>query len=274
MNWNVGQNGGGLPAPAGMMPGAVPGMMPGAVPPPPAANPQVFAQNYSCPTPNIQTFQQPPCNDPATSVQVTRRVFDTFTSGVFVSDTGRGITAGFGGGTLAGANATPPTPGRFAVITDSTTTGVVRDITIAWDAFADQADGPASDEALRSYAGSFSAVLGGKVTVNNTPFPTVIPIASAIKNVGGVRSYWSQQSATNQYYVSATMEATHAHAPAPIEIFLPEASDFSVEIDVPTRALASATYTTLAGTAFQYVWTGVITILQENNTKLGSIATR
>ncbi len=36
--------------------------LPGAVPPPPAVNPQVYASNYSCSVPNIQTFMQPPCN--------------------------------------------------------------------------------------------------------------------------------------------------------------------------------------------------------------------
>ncbi len=36
--------------------------LPGAVPPPPAVNPQVYASNYSCSVPNIQTFIQPPCN--------------------------------------------------------------------------------------------------------------------------------------------------------------------------------------------------------------------
>jgi len=69
------------------------------------------------------------------------------------------------------------------------------------------------------------------------------------------------------------MEATHAHAPAPIEIFLPEASDFAVDIDVPTRSVEGSTYATGAGTPFVYVWTGVVTILQEDNTKLGSINT-
>ena len=246
--------------------------MPGAVPPPPAVNPQVYAQNYSCPVPNIQTFQQPACNDPATSVQVTKRVFVTTTSGVFVVDTGTTMSAGFGA-TIAGARAAAPTPGRFAVVTDSTTTGVVRDVTVAWDPFADQAEGPASDETIRSFGWAFSALLAGQITINNTPFPTVIPILSAIKCSGGVRSFWSQQSATNQYYISPTMEATHAHAPAPIEIFLPEASDFAVEIDVPTRSVEGATYVSAAAVGFVYVWTGVVTILQEDNTKLGSIQT-
>lgn len=31
-----------------------------AVAPPPATNPQVYAQNYSCPVPNIQIFRMPP----------------------------------------------------------------------------------------------------------------------------------------------------------------------------------------------------------------------
>lgn len=265
MNWpTVGQQGMGMPQAA---------PMPGAVPPPPAVNPQVYAQNYSCPVPNIQTFQQPPCNDPANSVQVTKRVFVTTTSGVFIVDTGTSMEAGFGA-TIAGARPAAPTEGRFAVETDSTTTGVVRDITIAWDPFADQADGPASDQTIRSFGASFSAILAGQITINNTPFPTVIPIASAIKTVGGIDSYWTQQSATNQFFVSPVVEATHSHAPAPIEIFLPEASDFAVEVDVPTRSVEGATYVTTAGTPFVYVWTGLITILQEDNTKLGSIATR
>ncbi len=261
MNWQVGQPA--LPAAAAM---------PGAVPPPPAVNPQVYAQNYSCPVPNIQTFQQPACNDPATSVQVTKRVFVTTTSGVFVVDTGTTMDAGFGA-TLSGARAAAPVAGRFAVITDSTTTGVIRDITIAWDPFADQADGPASDQTIRSFGSSFSAILAGQITINNTPFPTVIPVASAIKTVGGIDSYWTQQSATNQFYISPRVEATHSHAPAPIEIFLPEASDFEVLVDVPTRSVEGAALTTAAGAAFVFVWTGLVTILQEDNTKLGSINT-
>ena len=31
-----------------------------AVSPPPATNPQVYAQNYSCPVPNIQVYQRYP----------------------------------------------------------------------------------------------------------------------------------------------------------------------------------------------------------------------
>lgn len=246
---------------------------PAAVPPPPAQSPAVYAQNYACPVPNIQTFASPPCNDPATSVQVTKRVFTTNPSGVFIVDSGVDMQAGFGA-SLGGPLDAPPVAGVYAVQTDSTTTGVVRDITIAWDPFADQTDGPAQWESLRSYGYAFSALLGGEIVVNNTPFPTVIPILSAIKTSGGIDSFWTQASLINQYFVSAVVESTHAHAPAPIEIFLPEASNFRVDINVPRRAVATSVYQAPDLSPFVYVWTGIVTILQEENTKLGSIATR
>jgi len=253
------------------MPAMAPAMTPGAVPPPPMQNPQVFAQNYQCPVPNIQTFAQPPCNDPARSVQVTKRVFDTEVSGLFIIDTGTTMDAEFGA-TQSGALAGAPAAGSFSVVTDSTTTGVVRDITVAFDPFSDISAGPDTSEALRSFGWSFSAMLAGTITIFNSPFPTVIPIASAIKNVGGIDAYWTQRSLINQFVVSPRMEATHAHAPAPIEIFLPTASDYPVEIDVPTRNINAGLYAGPAG-AYVYVWTGVCTILIEKNTRLGSLQT-
>jgi len=256
----------------GPMPAApAPAMMPSAVPPPPMQNPQVFAQNYQCPVPNIQTFAQPPCNDPARSVQVTKRVFDTEVSGLFIVDTGTTMQAEFGA-TQSGALTSAPPAGSFSVSTDSTTTGVVRDITVAFDPFSDISAGPDTSEAIRSFGWAFSAMLAGTITVDNSPFPTVIPIASAIKNVGGVDAYWTQRSLINQFVVSPRMEATHAHAPAPIEIFLPTASDYAVTIDVPTRNINQTNYANAAG-AYVYVWTGVCTILIEKNTRLGSLQT-
>lgn len=263
---------------AGMgVPQAVPGMAPGLVVPPAMVASQVWAGNQTCPVPAIAVNQQPACPDPSNSLQLTKRVFTTVASGLFVADNGEQLQAGFSlsaPGLVAGV----PEAGSFAVRTNATTTGVIRDITIAVDPFsidyvAFQISIP---EVINSYGLSFSALLAGQITVDNVPFATVIPIASAIKNVGGVRSYWTTQSATagDILYVSAVMESTHSHAPAPIEIHLPASSEFGVFIDVPSRNINDGPYTALINAVLvnaTFVWTGLLTVLQENNTSLGAL---
>jgi len=242
---------------------------------PPQTAPQVYAQNPQCGLPAINTYVQPPCPDPRSSLQINKRVFITVTAGILIIDFGNATVAGFGAEEY-GRLATAPTPGTFNVVTDSTTIGYVRDITIAFDPFATDDFGAAVgadlSELLRSFGQSFSALLAGQVTVENTPFPTVIPVASAIKNVGGIDSFWTLAEAADLAFVSPVMEATHAHAPAPIEIYLPVSSQFRVLISVPNRAINAAGAVAAAYGAYVYVWTGVITILQENNTLLGAVA--
>lgn len=242
---------------------------------PPQTAPQVYAQNPQCGLPAINTYVQPPCPDPRTALQINKRVFITVTAGILIIDFGNATVAGFGADDY-GRVATAPTPGTFNVTTDSTTIGYVRDITIAFDPFAttDFGAGVGSDLAqlLRSFGQSFSALLAGQVTVENTPFPTVIPVASAIKNVGGINSFWTLEAAADIAFVSPVMEATHAHAPAPIEIYLPVSSSFRVLISVPNRAINAAGAPAAAYVGYVFVWTGVITILQENNTLLGAVA--
>lgn len=262
---------------------------------PPQVAPQVYAQNPNCGLPSIQTFVQPPCPDPRTSLQINKRVFITVTAGILVIDYGNAMVAGFGAEEY-GRVATAPAPGTFNLTTDSTTIGFVRDITIAFDPFATDdflgnnlGVASAPQELLRSFGYSFSALLAGQVTVENTPFPTVIPVASAIKNVGGMDSYWTVGNPTIQnpspasepsqnflgdlMYVSPVMEATHAHAPAPIEIYLPTSSSFRVLISVPNRsANTSAPINPGQYAGYVYVWSGVITVLQENNTLLGAVS--
>ena len=266
--------------------------------------PQVFAGNQDCPQPNINILNQPPCNDPRTSVQVTKRVYETTVAEYWIADNGVQLQVGFG---PAAAGKNPdnviPDDELITVQTDSTSTGVVRDITIAYDGYAEDsadprvdtggADGPFNygvfnGEVGRSYAECLSALLAGNIVIDNVPFPTVIPIAAAIKTVGGYSVYWDLGGITAEtvvlvdaetvaavdifrYAISPELEATHSHAPAPIEINLPESSDFAVRLEIPNRTIApdNVAY----GNGMVYCWTGIVTILIEKKTSLGTLPT-
>jgi len=255
-----------------------------AVPPPPMAAPQVYAGNPNCPVPAIQMFQAPPCPDPNNSLQITKRVFEVVNGAFFVADTGTEIVSDFAADLVAGPDAGGvPGAGSFTLVTDAQTFAVVRDVTIAFDAYGANAfEAVEITAALESYATSFGALLSGAVTIENQPFPTVIPIASAIKNTGGIDSYWTVDAGDTSlpaghasiYYVAPRMEPTHSHAPAPIEIYLPESSQYPVTIAVPSRASNGGAWNfdTGAGAADQtFIWTGVVTILLEQNTTLGNV---
>ena len=259
--------------------------------------PQVFAGNQDCAQPNINILNQPPCNDPRTSVQVTKRVYETTVAEYWIADNGVQLQVGFG---PASSGKTPanviPADELITVQTDSTSTGVVRDITIAYDGYAEDGDDPRNDagfnygvfdgEVGRSFAECLSALLAGNIVIDNVPFPTVIPIAAAIKTVGGFSVYWDLGGITAETYkiedaetlatvdmfryaISPELDATHSHAPAPIEINLPESSDFAVRLEIPNRTIApdDVQY----GNGMVYVWTGIVTILIEKKTSLGSL---
>lgn len=259
--------------------------------------PQVFAGNQDCAQPNINILNQPPCNDPRTSVQVTKRVYETTVAEYWIADNGVQLQVGFG---PASSGKTPanviPADELITVQTDSTSTGVVRDITIAYDGYAEDGDDPRNDagfnygvfdgEVGRSFAECLSALLAGNIVIDNVPFPTVIPIAAAIKTVGGFSVYWDLGGITAETYkiedaetlatvdmfryaISPELDATHSHAPAPIEINLPESSDFTVRLEIPNRTIApdDVQY----GNGMVYVWTGIVTILIEKKTSLGSL---
>lgn len=266
--------------------------------------PQVFASNQECPQPNINIINQPACNDPRTSVQVTKRVYETTVAEFWIADNGVQLQVGFG---PAASGKTPnnviPDDEPIAVQTDATSTGVVRDITISYDGYAEDGEDPRNGfdavgaynygvfdgEVGRSFTECMTALLAGNIVIDNVPFPTVIPIAAAIKTVGGFDVYWDLGGITAETYlfdtdgdtiahinifryaISPELEATHSHAPAPIEINLPESSDFAVRLEIPNRTIAPDSTAYLHGMI--YIWTGIVTILIEKKTSLGTIAT-
>lgn len=263
--------------------------------------PQVYAGNMDCPQPNINILNQPPCNDPRTSVQVTKRVYETTVAEFWIADNGVQLQVGFG---PASAGKNPgnqiPSDELITVQTDSTSTGVVRDITIAYDGYAEDGDDPRADVGLnfgvfdgevgRSYAECLSALLAGNIVIDNVPFPTVIPIAAAIKTVGGYSVYWDLGGVVTEavkvdgedtlsvvdvfrYAISPELDATHSHAPAPIEINLPESSDFAVRLEIPNRTISPDAETPQYANTVIYVWTGIVTILIEKKTSLGTLPT-
>jgi len=266
---------------------------------------QVFAQNFECAQPNINTFNQPPCNDPRTSVQVTKRVYETTVAEFWIADNGVQLQVGFGPA-ASGKNPDNAIPDDelITVTTDSTSTGVIRDITVSYDGYAEDGEDPRAGvddngvpynygvfdgEVGRSFTESLSAMLAGNIVIDNTPFPTVIPIAAAIKTVGGYSVYWDLGGITAlsekvdaegttvaevdifRYAISPEFQSTHSHAPAPIEINLPPSSDFAVRLEIPNRTIAPDTLA--YDQSLVYVWTGIVTILQETKTTLGTLPT-
>lgn len=237
--------------------------VPQMLPPAPMAQPQVSAYSGGglCDTPPIPMYAAPACNGPG-AVNITRRVFTVINGGftITVGDTANPVITA-----VLGA------PNGLFVTTDSTTTGVIRDITVSLDAFAGGAGAPApfnvamSADDLTSYAWAVSSLLAGTITVNNTPFPTVIPIGSAIKTLGGIRARWTQAQAADLWYMSPTFETTHDSAPAPIEIALPQASNFQVVMVVPSRAAP------FGGATGDRLYTGIVSVLLEEQTQLGSV---
>ena len=244
-----------------MLPSTVGQQIPQMLPPAPQMSPQVSAYTGGglCDTPPIPTYAAPPCNGP-NAVNITRRVFTVINGGFTITVTPAAIVA-----VLGALN------GLF-ITTDSTTTGVVRDILVTMDAYAQDAVGgggamTVSRDFLNSYSWSVAALLAGTITVNNTPFPTVIPIGSAIRTVNAMRAFWTQANAAEVFYISPDFETTHDSAPAPIEIALPQASNFQVIMTVPSRTIAPA----LQG-GFTVAYTGMVSILLEEQTQLGSVA--
>lgn len=227
--------------------------LPQSLPPAPMAQPQMNAYSGGvCDTPPIPMYSAPPCGGPG-SVHITRRVFTVITGGYTLSVGPDDMDATLGA------------PNGLFVTTDSTTTGVIRDITISIDPYTViDSQTPVTNLELLAFGWGLSALLSGTITVNNTPFPTVIPIGSAIKSLGGINAYWAEEVA-NAYYVSPTLETTHDSAPAPIEIALPQASNFQVIMTVPSRAVDQ-------GQAWDpYNFTGLVAILLEEQTQLGSV---
>lgn len=228
--------------------------VPQMLPPSPQMSPQVSAYSDNgglCNTPPIPTYSAPACNGP-NSVNITRRVFTVINGGYTLTVTDAAITGVLGA------------PNGLFITTDSTTTGVVRDMIVTVDPYAEGA--AISQDILRAYGWALSALLAGTITVNNTPFPTVIPIGSAIKTLNAIDSYWTEDTATDMFYISPRFEATHDSAPAPIEIALPQASNFQVILTVPSRAVPG-----VAG-GFSQDFTGLVSILLEEQTQLGSVA--
>ncbi len=236
--------------------------VPQMLPPAPMAQPQMSAYSGGglCDTPPIPMYSAPPCNGPG-AVNITRRVFTVINGG---------FTITVGGTASLAITAVLGAPNGLFVTTDSTTTGVIRDITVSLDAIADGLNGdlgtPLDANDLTAYAWAVSSLLAGTITVNNTPFPTVIPIGSAIKSLGGIRSFWTQadQATADLWFMSPTFETTHDSAPAPIEIALPQASNFQVVMVVPSRAAPITD-------ALNRVYTGIVSVLLEEQTQLGSV---
>ncbi len=235
--------------------------VPQMLPPAPMAQPQMGAYSGGglCDTPPIPMYSAPPCNGPG-AVNITRRVFTVINGGftITVGDTANPVITA-----VLGA------PNGLFVTTDSTTTGVIRDITVSFDPFAGGAGGadatPATPDDLTAYAWAVSSLLAGTITVNNTPFPTVIPIGSAIKTLGGIRARWTLAQSADLWYMSPTFETTHDSAPAPIEIALPQASNFQVVMVVPSRAAP------FGGASGDRLYTGIVSVLLEEQTQLGSV---
>lgn len=274
---------------------------------PPMNSPQVYAHNQLCNTPNISVYQQPKCNNPETSVEVTKRVYDTVVAEYWITDNGEQLNVGFGPAP-SGRNTADQLPDDelVTVKTDSTTTGVVRDVTIAHDGYSEDCDDVRGDGVAgmnygvfdgsigRSYTECLTALLAGSLIIENTPFPTVIPIAAAIKTVGGYSVFYDLGGITDdaqyapveevlaitnifRFAISPAISTTHAHAPAPIEISLPTSSDFAVKLEIPNRSVDPLggiyVYGEDGSVPVIFIWTGVVTILVEKKTSLGTLNT-
>ena len=149
--------------------------------------PQVFAGNQNCAQPSINIMNNPPCNDPRTSVQVTKRVYETTVAEFWIADNGVQLQVGFGPA-AQGRNIGNEIPEDelITVQTDSTSTGVIRDITISYDGYAEDGDDPRAAEAIiqglivnygvftgeigRSYAECLSALLAGNIVIDNDKY--------------------------------------------------------------------------------------------------------
>lgn len=184
----------------------------------------------------------------------------------------------------------PSTAGTFISLFDgprrtftnrlaSTTYGIVRDITITMDPFCDFTLNPGDNFlALRSFALSFSTLMAGQVTIDSVPFPSVIPITSGIKSVGGSSSLFTNNypqaffTNPNQMCVSQINESTHQGPPSPIEIYLPPAGRYGIEISVPSRPIYPFGNYSAFNRKGVFAWTGVLTLTVEEITMLGAMA--
>lgn len=277
---------------------------------PPKVNvPQVYAQNPGCDVPNIDIMAVPQCNDPRKSIQLNKRIFEVTVAEFWVLDNGANLQAGFGTAPQ-GKNPVGIQPADLGlqIITDAQTRGTVRDITIQFDSYAeDYADprnlgavpfqnyGVFEGEVGRSFAETISAFLSGTVVINNQPFPTKIPLASAIKHTGGMSAYWDFGGIGNdieigvletddyyfgtatttlarfnqlRYSLSPEFNTTHTQQPAPIEIDLPASSQYAVQLEIPTRTIS---LTGFAYPRYSFIWTGMISILIEKSTNMGTV---
>lgn len=288
MNWNgsmslspvVGQP----PANAGfaapMIPGVAPMGLPSTVTPPAVTAASVYIAPRQCDVSQIPLQAGPACPDPRLSVQLNRRVFTTVVSGLFVADDGDSLVGGFTL-TTPGLVAGQPEASSFVLRTDATTRGVVRDLVITFDAFSLNylAFGVTIPEVLNSYAQSYTSLLAGRVTIDNVPFATLIPIGSAIRKLSGIRAYWTGNgtgtAGQTVLYVSGDNESTSLPPGAPIEIPLPASSEFGVFLNILSRDVVGGAggYTAIIGgtdVAASFVWTGLITVTIELHTSLGA----
>lgn len=228
----------------------------------------------------------------------TKRVFITTTCGFWITDDGANITYGFGTGQTAPGYWTvvplpgglvlkdqEPTPPRWAVITDSTTTGLVRELTLTFDSFETSIDSDSDclekEYARLSYEHVWSCLCGAALRVNCTPFPKVIFPAKILRSrfdtIDGKLCTFLEDGATDWHFTEP--------------IYLPEASDFKLEFLLGNGGVAGKVSEVLEGEPLAlnsiqkrrfphlmtpdeeerplaFRWTGIATILQEDNTKL------
>ena len=156
---------------------------------------------------------------------------------------------------------------------------VIRDATIAFDPFCNFTGLPGDNFlALRSYALTVAALKAGQITIASLPFPNVLPITSAIKMVGGSHSFWTSNFGprflfnNNQMCVSEINESTHQGPPAPIEIYLPSAGRYAIDIEVPSRPIYPFGAYSAFNSPVAFFWSGTLTLTLEVLTRLGTMA--
>ena len=175
--------------------------------------------------------------------------------------------------------------GRMSVMTDSTTKGEVLSLRFVMYPYVTLANTKNALDHLRSvksYAKSLVAVMMSEIVVNGTPFPTVLNMLTHVDI--GMQEDPSLPLAPTQdgIIVYGPHTTTFGYSksngqpgnPERVEegeslgIFLPEASDFEVEIHTPYHHPDRTSKDIEQGSI---TWPGLLQIRQKNTTLLGRI---
>lgn len=249
-------------------------------------------------------MSSPICNDPATSVQITKRVFQWPRYRMQIVDNGTKVWAWL---------SPEGQPDETAYVeTDSTTTGYIRNARLSINPFIVPErlmETTQTRRALESYTKCSAGLLQAVFCIENTPFPTNVGTfigvemedsREAVGPTPGLRVFGpnltvkefgnkdrnqspQEEARTREEWKQAEKNAravgqdiSHLRKArktnnSPMEIYLPEASHFRIFLDVGYGFEPYMDKETLTKGA--HLWEGALTLVVEENTKLGSIST-